>query len=384
MSKIVEISTYDEATNTWKTPVPLGASAENVELINGNNLEAVIGDYSSSTPSVSDKLSKILGNSQVGLATIQTVNEAIGDTSTEIRGEDVDASSGDTLQAFAEKYNKRGIRIDNAIKAITSGTLEVLITNNIAAHRSIYRNKNLVGTADSPFASIEALAEAVAANDFENIFVGDFFDISLPATSLSSVQTVRLVVMDINYYMICSALRFTKPHLILMPQDCLVNDAKMNDSDSTSGGYMVSKMHTTILPVYENAFKRILGESHVLAHPEYISTNIEVSDDSSEADATWTKADITLRLANSDMAFGTYVLSGSKYDIGISNRQLAGFVLNPDLLIKKHGYGSDTNWSWWLSSTVNSSQFAFVTDEGDGEGNNASLESGIVPVIVFG
>lgn len=384
MSKIMEISTYDEATNTWKTPIPLGALGENVELSNGNNIENALGDYTNSTPSIASKLNKVLENSQVGLTTIQTVNVAIGDTSTVIKGDnDVDVLSGDTLQSFAEKYNRRGIRIDNAIQAISTGQPYVLITNNTTAHRSIYRNTNLIG-ADAPFASIEELANAVAANDFENIFVGDYFDVSLPATTLSSTQTVRLVVMDINYYMTYGALRFTTPHLILMPQDCLVNDAKMNNANTTSGGYMTSAMHTTTLPIYEAAFKRILGDSHVLAHPEFVSTNIEITDDSSEAEADWTQTDVVLRLANSNMVFGTYVSSGSKYDIGISNRQLAGFTLNPELLIKKHGFGSDSNWFWWLSSTVNSSQFAFVTDEGDGEGYNASLESGVVPVIVFG
>ena len=84
------------------------------------------------------------------------------------------------------------------------------------------------------------------------------------------------------------------------------------------------------------------------------------------------------------MVYGCPVWGSSAHDVGNANRQLAGFRLNPDLLVKMLGYGSSSRYSWWLSSVVSSTLFAIVNYDGNAYYVSASYALGVVPVIVFG
>lgn len=419
MAKVTRMSTYDGQNKQWRTPVDIGVKAENVDIVltSGltNDLQSVLGAYNDST-TVTAKLKNIGSDSALDNAIIQNVSENEPDTLDVITNDSsVDIVGGDTIETFAEKYNKRGLHIYNKFQNYiaktditstidqTSGSGQVpsamgvyeaiqltqLLPATVAAHRSIYRGNNLVG-ADAPFTSIEALVAAVEVGDFQNIFIGDYFDITLPATSLGAKQTVRLIVMDINYYENYGDLRLTKPHLILMPQDCLVNTAAMHSTNVTNMGYAGSTVHTTILPIYAAAFKSVLGNSHVLTYRDFLTTassSVVVPNGyqgwmGAASQGSWT--DVVLRLPNENMVLGTSVVSSSMYDIGGASRQLAGFALNPNLYIKRLGYNTTIYNAWWLSAIANTTDFVTVGNTGLVTNAPASDTNGIVPVIIFG
>lgn len=384
MSKVMEVTTYDKATNTWKPPVPLGALAENVELTNGNDVQSVIGDYSDSAPSVASKLDKILEDSQLGLGTIQEVEETGSDSSTVIAGDtDVDIVSGDTLKTFAEKYNKRGLRTQNAINAIEG--LPSWILSNPINHKQFWRGINLIGEG-APFGTIEEFNVAVGwPRNFDNIFIGDYFDITLPATEYTEEQTVRLVVMDIMYDE-----RFP---LFLMPEKAIVIPEGMNPANTTEGGYAGSKMVRSILPVIENALKEVVGNvlcDTYVKWPNQVDTSIKSSSyggwngASSAAEYDFSISEGVF-LPNENMVFGHRVFGSSAYDGYDFPHQLAGFRINPQARSKLLNIADFRRAYWWLSDIANFEHFIAV----DWYGTSMPLVptdtsyTGIAPIIAY-
>lgn len=383
MSKVMEVTTYDKTTNSWKPPVPLGALAENVELTNGNDLQNVIGNYSDTEPSIANKLSKILNNSQLGLGSIQEVAET-EDSGGDISGNnEVDIISGDTLKACAEKYNRRGLRTQNIINTIDNKISKWLnIFNIVNNHNQFYRGINLIGETNSPFTSIEELIAAITSKDFSNIYIGDYFDVDLPETAeLIPSQTTRLIVMHLNY-------SENLPGVLLMPKDVItLFSASM---DSTSNGYLGTNMATIKLPALTTIFENTLGHTITTGS---ITLSDEVNNDVPSKGMNGTNGASVhtgtlsggLFLPNEDMVFGHQIFSSSGLDSGNMTQQLAGFRLCPHLIVKQNKRNKPfLAGDWLLSSVANSTNFCCVAYNGEPKTiailvGSSSL--GIAPVI---
>ena len=162
-------------------------------------------------------------------------------------------------------------------------------------------------------------------------------------------------------------------HIAVVPDNTLFS-AKMNDTDTTTGGYVGSKMRTVHLRRAEAIFKACFGADHVLSYREYLVNAVtgNVPTDVEECNCC-------VELMDERMVFGSY-----QNDSGIHNRRV-----EPELLIYPHKQfaafrhnhnltkGSLFN---WLRNVYSSGYFCGVSDGGSADSAHASYSSGVRPV----
>lgn len=127
----------------------------------------------------------------------------------------------------------------------------------IEEHRSTWRGTDLLSSGH--FSSIDEIADAVAAGDFSDIWVGDYFTINGPVfnnSSILSYDEYNLVVMDIN-----TVSSLSQPHLVLMPDHIIgVTDLLQSTKFNLYEVEEVSNM----LRVYSQSLKVYLGENNLI------------------------------------------------------------------------------------------------------------------------
>lgn len=246
----------------------------------------------------------------------------------------------------------KNIRIGDAVQAM----LDFMSPIN---HRTIFRGKNL-GSA----ITTEQKA-AIQSGTFENLWLGDYWEIN----------GNKWRIVDFDYWLGTGDTSMTNHHLVIMPDNDL-GSAAMNDSNTTTGGYVGSKMYTTHLPgVVNSKIAPIFGDM-LLSRRELLTNAVTGDVPSGHA---W--YDVTATLANQFMIFGTRPLTnGGKYadydSYTIDNMQLAAFRAFPDLTTLRYSYG--------LRDVVSSACFAIVGATGGVSGPGASTTAGIRPVFAIG
>lgn len=226
-------------------------------------------------------------------------------------------------------------------------------------HRNIFRGKNL-GT------SVTSTQLANIRNgSFKDLYVGDYW----------TIGGINWRIVDINYWMRCGDTDFNKPHLVIMP-DTNLYSAKMNETNTTVGGYVGSAMYTTNLAQAKTKVNEAFG-SAVLTHREYLTNAISNGYPSAGA---W--YDSSVELPNECMMYGAYVFTPAGNGSIVPNRytisksQLALFKLVPRFI-------SNRQW-FWLRDVVSASGFARVDGNGCCSCAGASRSSGVRVVFPIG
>ena len=122
---------------------------------------------------------------------------------------------------------------DSIIALENSGMLN---TNNAGFHNSIYRGKNLTG-----IYTIEQICSRISNGTFDDLFIGDYFDITI-STSYTSSETVRCVIAGFDTYYMNGDTSFTAHHAVIVPKNCFSATAQMNATNTTEGGFIGSVM----------------------------------------------------------------------------------------------------------------------------------------------
>lgn len=201
-------------------------------------------------------------------------------------------------------------------------------------------------------------------------------------TKLVKTENTSLMIAAFNYYYNTGDTALTTPHIILIPRNQgFATTAKMNETNTTEGGYLNSYMHQTVLPCYAASLKTALND-HVLSHRSWLTKSINKSTPSMAGAgltgaanaAEW--ATVDLQLMTEVQVYGTTVWSSSAYDVGTDNRKLPVFDF-----ITPVQFGRNL---FWLRSVVSSTYFAFCHINGYATYNNASYTYCARPLIVFG
>lgn len=226
--------------------------------------------------------------------------------------------------------------------------------NIVPLKRSIWRGKNL-GTAVT-----QEQYNEIEAGTFKDLFLGDYWEIG--------GRIWRIV--DFDYWWNCGDAACTTHHLIIMPDHALY-DAKMNDTNVTTGGYVGSKMYTNYIAQAKTIVNTAFTSQHILNHREYLVNAVTNGYPSGGA---W--FDSTIELPNEIMMYGSYIFTpagnGSiipaRYTINKS--QLAGMKASP-ILINPHRENQ------WLRDPVSGTVFARVGDNGRADSSLASYAIGV-------
>lgn len=238
--------------------------------------------------------------------------------------------------------------------------LEQLTYDNAGAHNSIYRGKNLGTTVT------EEQWEAISSGTFTDLYIGDYWVIG----------GVNWRIAAFDYYLNCGDTSFTKHHAVIVPDTCLYN-AQMNTTNVTTGAYKGSAMYTANLTQAKSTINSAFGSSHVLSHRIYLSN---ATSNGRASAGEWT--DSTVDLMCEHMVYGSGIFSPVSDGSNVPNNyrvekgQLPLFALEPSRICNRA--------AWWLRDVITAAYFAFVSNYGNADCNNASYSFGVRPAFCIG
>ena len=217
----------------------------------------------------------------------------------------------------------------------TEDKIAPLLFNNAGAHNAIYRGKSL-GTSVTT-----AQYSAISAGTFEDMYIGDYW----------TINDVVYRIAAFDYYLHCGDTECTKHHVVLVPDTCLYNHV-MNDTNTTTGAYVNSKMYKEGLAQAKTTIKAAFS-GHVLSKRIYLSN--AVSNGRASAGA-WCDSEVDLMCEH--MVYGNGVFSPvsdgttvpSNYRVEKS--QLPLFQHEPSRICNRA--------TWWLRDVISASFFALV------------------------
>ena len=146
-----------------------------------------------------------------------------------------------------------------SIKLAADGTISaaMVVEGNAGAHNAIYRGKNLGSTVTA------AQYAAIAAGTFDDLFIGDYWVIG--------GVTYRIAAFD--YYYNTGDTACTTHHVTLVP-DSNMYTHKMNDTNTTAGGYVGSKMYTEGLNQAKTTITSAFGAAHILTYRNLLTNAV--------------------------------------------------------------------------------------------------------------
>ena len=222
------------------------------------------------------------------------------------------------------------------------------ITDNAETHNNTPSNNDL-GTFNSD------ITTQIRTGAFKGIYPGDYMDFTNVAYEYldenNEVQedayTGRMRVMHLDY------IPNIAHHIVVVP-DVNLFTAKMNDTGTTAGGYVGSKMRTVYLRRAEAIFKACFGTDHVLTYREYLINEVTNSKPSGAIEC-----DCCVELMDERMIFGSY-----QHDSGVHNRRVDPEALifpHKQLAAFRHNHVlTKSNTTYWLRNVYSSSAFVYV------------------------
>lgn len=246
----------------------------------------------------------------------------------------------------------------NGMKSITVGAFKSAA--NAGAHNAIYRGK-LLGTSVTA-----AQYAAIAAGTFEDLYIGDYW----------TIGGVNWRIAAFDYYLRSGGADLTTHHIVVVP-DSNLYDGKMNETNTTEGGYVGSAMYKTGLEQAKTTIKAAFPD-HVLKHSIYLTNAVSGGRPSA---GVWRDSEVDLM--NEQMVYGGSIFmpiaNGTEVytNYRVEKSQLPLFTYRPDMISNRL--------SFWLRDVVTASTFAYIAHDGGGGSTNASNALGVRPAFcIFG
>lgn len=238
----------------------------------------------------------------------------------------------------------------------TETEFESFITSNPDAKNSIYRGKYLGNTVTA------TQYAAISSGTFTDMYIGDYW----------TIGGINWRIAAFNYYRNTGDSNVPGNHITLVPDTQLYLHV-MNDTNTTDGGYIGSKMYIEGLEQAKTTIQMIFS-GHVLNHRQLLC-NATVDGKASG----WAWFDSSVELMNEIMVYGSSVFGasnlggGTGHNIGIGKSQLPLFALNPRMI--------NTRQNYWLRDVVSAAYFADASNGGDANYYHASNAFGVRPAF---
>ncbi len=278
----------------------------------------------------------------------------------------VDLDDGSTVQEAVTNIN-------TSVEELQS----IVINNSAAAHNGYYRGKDLTSYFNSGKMSTD-----LAAGDFSNIFPGDYIRKTKVIDGITYTDHIDIIA-ECDAYLGKSTgdgQRLDTHHVAIIPFDPL-GTTKMNDTDSTVGGFTNSKMWTTTLPKYLTGYTNAYGDSHLLSFRSLLTKSIGTNQPNrfgftSGGSSNFEYLQTKITLMSENQAYGGIVWSSAGFDTGEANTQLACFRLRPELIgFKNNG--------WWLRGIGTKEYFCSVSGFNMADCSNASSNKYVRPLLLL-
>ena len=298
------------------------------------------------------------------------------------------ADKSSLVGAINELVSKRG---DLSQLTTSAKTTIVAALNEINSYTELMRssgagrcNAYMIGNGRNLGEFTPAHSAVIQDGTFKGLQVGDYWTKSITYSytdyddgdkTKSETITPVMRLFDADFSLRNGDAVPAGHHAAVAPDDPFFF-AKMNDTNTTEGGYYNSKMRQKYLKRAEAIFKAFFGESHVLKCRKLLVNAVTNGKGSGHA---W--YDSYCDLMNEPMVYGSYIFAPKNDGVTIpyiyteDNAQLSLFRLRHDLI--------STRQHWWLRDVVSAAAFAGVYLDGDAYAANASYALGVRPVALI-
>ena len=257
---------------------------------------------------------------------------------------------------------------------------ELVIPAKIGEHNGIFRGKCLNGNPATMYPilpigntknlqgggyTIEQVLANIAAGNFDDIYIGDYF-----IDSNNKVYRIAGLDTELNK----GDTPLTSHHAVIVTDFALTNMG-WNPTNTTAGGYKASAVQAYCDGEGQAAIESVFGAAHVLTVRELLSSDMNASAASPGYSAwqgvasSWAWFSHKVRLMSEVEVYGTRVWSGG-YDIGTANEQFPLFRLMPQL-------ATGLSYNYWLSGIASAVDACYVTDTGNASSDHTSLAFGV-------
>lgn len=334
--KIAKNETFEvEVTQTTSGIVSTKTYSEIMEAYSvGRN---VIVRYNSESYSGTELVMQKTGNSVNRIEFVGTM-----DLSDKLIFLHLECSNQDVWNLISKQY----LEASNYYLAVEDGA---------GSHNSIYRGKNLGTTITG-----EQLSN-IANGTFRDLFIGDYW----------TINNVKYIIADFDYMYNVSDIALTKHHIVVVPERNMYSHV-MNDTDTTEGGYVASKMYTEGLNDALISFKNAFGESHVLTYKNILSTATKGG-----IPSNWAWKSRQIDIMSEAMVYGQNAWRRNGYDVGCQKSQLSLFKYRHDMIQVERSW-------FWLRDVSLSTNFSIVNYFGHASYRGASGSGGVRPFALIG
>lgn len=260
-------------------------------------------------------------------------------------------SATDRLMVSTADGNK-GITVNDCFWSILDAVVSV------EQRRNIFRGKNL-GTAFTAAQKAE-----IKAGVFKGFFIGDYW----------SIGDKIWRIVDINYWLNNGDTACTTPHLVIMP-DAVLYNAKMNETNITTGGYVGSQMYTANLANAKTLVNSAFGSTNILKHRELLVNAVTNGYPSA---SSW--YDSTVELPNEIMMCGSYIYTPTGDGTFVPHRG----TINKTQLALMRMYSRFINpkrENQWMRDVTSLNDFANIHSDGYSNSAVANGSRGVRPVF---
>lgn len=282
-------------------------------------------------------------------------------------------------------------RVDALEQGGSGGGGGIALPNSAASHNAIFRGEDLTNKY-----TIDQICERISSGTFEDLYIGDYFDITFTNPDSSSEETMRCIFAAFDYYYNQQAYGCTKHHAVIIPKNCIGGSYGMNMSYTNhpaEGAYTGSQMFKITLPALVTPLQTVLN-NHIITHKNDLASAINAEGNSAAGAGMIGYAsssqyrDVTITIPNEIQVYGTQIWSSSPYNVGLDTTILPLFAHNPMARVCGRQGVADggTDWSsWWLRDVVDYETFAIVESIGGASYRTADDNLyGLRPLFLIG
>ena len=241
------------------------------------------------------------------------------------------------------------------------------------SHNGIFRGKDL-GTISNlnEYLSFRS-AHGVDDKSYKDLYLGDYFKIQ------DGTYNAVWMVAHFDYYYRKGDTASGRGVVLIPRTNC--GESKMNDTNTTEGGYKATIANTTTCPAIASKLQTVLG-SYLLSNRLLLSDIVNTSVASMAGAGlvggatSWEWIASQCVLPNEIQIYGSMILSSSAYDIGEACEKLAVFNF-----INQVEYGRLT---FWLRAVSNTVTFTASSNFGTAFSSTASSSFSLRPLIYIG
>lgn len=208
-------------------------------------------------------------------------------------------------------------------------------------HNAIYRGKYLGAAVTA------AQWAAISAGTFGDLYIGDYW----------TIGDVNYRIAAFDYYYNTGDENYCTTHHVTIVPDTGMYTHVMNDSETTTGAYVGSKMYKSGLSAAKATINDAFGAAHILSHRTYLNNAVTSGYASG---GSW--YDSTVELMTEQNMYGGQIMgncmSGTHppYSYTVDKSQYPLFAYRPDMIGCRKGY--------WLRDVATTTTFCYVNVNG--------------------